>query len=74
MPGDKSIAAVELDEDDGVTVYVAAADPGEGNDSMLTQLVAHVVDLPLAKVRLRDPQHGRHDGVRPRVRAAASRT
>jgi aldehyde oxidoreductase len=53
MPGDKSIAAVELDEDDGVTVYVAAADPGEGNDSMLTQLVAHVVDLPLAKVRLR---------------------
>jgi len=53
MPGDKSIAAVEVDEDDGVTVYVAAADPGEGNDSMLTQLVAHVLDLPLAKVRLR---------------------
>jgi aldehyde oxidoreductase len=53
MPGDKSIAAVELDEDDGATVYVAAADPGEGNDSMLSQLVAHVLDLPLAKVRLR---------------------
>jgi aldehyde oxidoreductase len=53
MPGDKSIAAVELDPDDGVTVYVAAADPGEGNDSMLSQLVAHVVGLPLDKVRLR---------------------
>jgi len=27
MPGDKSVAAIELDPDDGVTVYVAAADP-----------------------------------------------
>jgi aldehyde oxidoreductase len=53
MPGDKSVAAIELDPDDGVTVYVAAADPGEGNDSMLTQLVASVLELPLAKVRLR---------------------
>lgn len=53
MPGDKSMAAVELDPDDGVTVYVAAADPGEGNDSMLSQLVAHVLELPRAKVRLR---------------------
>lgn len=53
MPGDKSVAAVELDPDDGVTVYVAAADPGEGNDSMLSQLVASVLELPLAKVRLR---------------------
>ncbi len=53
MPGDKSMAAIELDPDDGVTVYVAAADPGEGNDSMLSQLVAHVLDLPLGKVRLR---------------------
>jgi len=33
MPGDKSVAAIEY-SDDGVTVYVAAADPGEGNDSM----------------------------------------
>jgi aldehyde oxidoreductase len=59
MPGDKAIAAVELDPDDGVTVYVAAADPGEGTDSMLTQLVAHVLKLPLAKVRIvtRDTGH-----------------
>jgi aldehyde oxidoreductase len=53
MPGDKSIAAIELDADDGVTVYVAAADPGEGTDSMLSQLVAAVLELPPAKVRLR---------------------
>lgn len=59
MSGDKAIAAVELDPDDGVTVYVAAADPGEGTDSMLTQLVAHVLNLPLAKVRIvtRDTGH-----------------
>ncbi len=53
MPGDKSIGFVELDPDDGVTVYIAAGDPGEGNDSMIAQLVGSVLDLPLAKVRLR---------------------
>jgi aldehyde oxidoreductase len=52
MPGDKSIGFVELDPDDGVTVYMATGDPGEGNDSMIGQLVASVLDLPLAKVRL----------------------
>ena len=52
MPGDKSIGFVELDPDDGVTVYMAAGDPGEGNDSMISQLVASVLELPLAKVRL----------------------
>jgi aldehyde oxidoreductase len=51
FPGDKSISAVELEPDDGVTVYAAAADPGEGNDSMLTQLAAQVLELPLDKVR-----------------------
>ena len=51
FPGDKSISAVELESDDGVTVYAAAADPGEGNDSMLTQLAAQVLELPLDKVR-----------------------
>ena len=53
MPGDKSIGFVELDPDDGVTVYMAVGDPGEGNDSMVSQLVASVLDLPLDKVRLR---------------------
>ena len=51
FPGDKSMSAVELEPDDGVTVYAAAADPGEGNDSMLTQLAAQVLELPLDKVR-----------------------
>lgn len=51
-PADSAIAAVELDPDDGVTVYAAVADPGEGNDSMLSQLAAHYMDLPLNKVRL----------------------
>lgn len=51
MPGDKAMAAVELGTDDSATVYAAAADPGEGNDSMLTQLAAQVLELPLTKVR-----------------------
>jgi len=51
-PGDQSMVAVELDPDDGVTVYGAVADPGEGNDSMLSQLAADALDLPLHKVRL----------------------
>jgi aldehyde oxidoreductase len=58
-PGDSAIAAVELDPDDGVTVYAAAADPGEGNDSMFTQLAAQVLDLPLNKIRLVTRDTGR---------------
>jgi len=50
--GDSARVAVEIDPDDGVTLYAAAADPGEGNDSMLTQLAAHALDCPLHKVRL----------------------
>ena len=51
-PGDQSMVAAELDHDGGVTVFAAAADPGEGNDSMLTQLAAHLMNLPLDKIRL----------------------
>jgi aldehyde oxidoreductase len=51
-PGDASIVAAELDHDGGVTVFGAVADPGEGNDSMLTQLTAHLMNLPLSKIRL----------------------
>ncbi|MFZ5584564.1 MAG: molybdopterin-dependent oxidoreductase [Thermodesulfobacteriota bacterium] len=51
-PGDSATAAVELDADGGVSIYAAAADPGEGNDSMLTQLTAEVMGLALTKVRL----------------------
>ena len=44
--------AIELNPDDGVTIYAAIADPGEGNDSMVSQIVAHQLGLPLEKVRL----------------------
>jgi aldehyde oxidoreductase len=51
-PGDKANLSVEIDPDDGVTIYGSVADPGEGNDSMLTQIAAHRLGLPLKKVRL----------------------
>jgi aldehyde oxidoreductase len=44
--------SVEIDPDDGITIYAAVADPGEGNDSLLTQIAAHRLGLPLEKVRL----------------------
>lgn len=51
-PGDASVVAVELDDDGGVSVFGAVADPGEGNDSMLTQLTCEVMGLTMDKVRL----------------------
>ena len=58
-PGDGGIVAVELDQDDGLTIYCAVADPGEGNDSMLTQIASHVSNIPMNKIRLvtRDTDH-----------------
>ncbi len=52
MPGDASVAAAELDPDGGISVYTAAADPGEGNDAMLSQLTAEFMKIPLDRVRL----------------------
>ena len=51
-PGDVSVASVELDDDGGVSVYAAAADPGEGNDSMLSQLTAEFMNLSMNRIRL----------------------
>jgi aldehyde oxidoreductase len=51
-PGDTANVVVELDPDGGLTVFAAAADPGEGNDSMLIQIAAHLMDLPMEKIRL----------------------
>jgi aldehyde oxidoreductase len=58
-PGDASVAAVELDSDGGISVFAAAADPGEGNDSMLSQLTAEFMGITLDRVRLhtRDTGH-----------------
>lgn len=50
--GDKAKLSIELDPDNGVTVYAACADPGEGNDSMLTQIAAEKLGLPFEKIRL----------------------
>ena len=68
--GDAAVVSVELDPDGGVTVFGAVADPGEGNDSMLSQIAADMMGLPLGKVRLvtRDTDHTAASGP-----AAASR-
>ncbi len=51
-PGDVSVASVELDDDGGLSIYAAAADPGEGNDSMLCQLAARFMAMPIDRIRL----------------------
>lgn len=58
-PGDVGRAAIEIDPDGGLTIYSAVADPGEGNDSMLTQLASHASGIPMEKIRLvtRDTDH-----------------
>jgi aldehyde oxidoreductase len=50
--GDRADNSVEIDSDDNVTIYAAIADPGEGNDSMLSQLAAQVLGIPLERIRL----------------------
>jgi aldehyde oxidoreductase len=51
-PGDMATVAVELDTDGGLTIWGAVADPGEGNDSMLVQIAAYLMNLPMDKIRL----------------------
>jgi aldehyde oxidoreductase len=51
-PSDASNAAVELEPKGVLAVYASVADPGEGNDAMLTQLASHVMGIPPEKVRL----------------------
>ncbi|MGC8659806.1 MAG: molybdopterin-dependent oxidoreductase [Desulfomonilaceae bacterium] len=49
---DRSNVAVELNSDGGLTVYGSVADPGEGNDAMLTQIASHLTGIPPEKIRL----------------------
>ena len=49
---DRSNVAVELGPDDGLTVYGSIADPGEGNDAMLTQIASHLTGIKPEKIRL----------------------
>lgn len=51
-PGDVSVVSVELDDDGCINIYAAAADPGEGNDSMLSQLTAEYMGMSLDRIRL----------------------
>jgi aldehyde oxidoreductase len=69
-PLDKSEVAVEVDVDGGLTVYGSVADPGEGSDAMLSQIVAHLMPIPREKIRLvtRDSERTPNSGM-----AASSR-
>jgi len=49
---DRSNVAVELMPDGGLTIYGSIADPGEGNDAMLTQISSHLTGIPQHKIRL----------------------
>jgi aldehyde oxidoreductase len=49
---DRSLVAVELMPDGGITIYGSIADPGEGNDAMLTQIASHLTGIPSEKIRL----------------------
>jgi aldehyde oxidoreductase len=51
-PNDDAQLYIEMDKDNGITIYGAVADPGEGTESSLRQIAAHLLDLPLDKVRL----------------------
>jgi aldehyde oxidoreductase len=51
-PGDQGHVEIEVNPDDSVTIYAAIADPGEGNDAMLTQITAYVLGIPMDKVHL----------------------
>jgi aldehyde oxidoreductase len=51
--GDQGHVRVEVLTDDSIEVYGAIADPGEGNDAMLTQIAAYVLGIPQNKVILK---------------------
>jgi aldehyde oxidoreductase len=68
--GDESKMSVEINPDDGFTIYAAVADPGEGNDAMLTQMTAHYMEVPQEKVYLYTRDTDKTVGMGP---SAASR-
>lgn len=51
-PGDTGRVSIEVNPDDSITIFGAIADPGEGNDAMLTQIAAYVLGIPMDKIRL----------------------
>jgi aldehyde oxidoreductase len=51
-PNDASVVAVELGADGDLSIFAAAADPGEGNESMLLQLSGAFMNMPLGKIHI----------------------
>ncbi|MFH1117780.1 MAG: molybdopterin cofactor-binding domain-containing protein [Pseudomonadota bacterium] len=49
---DRSHVAVELMPGGGLTIYGSVADPGEGNDAMLTQIASHLTGISPDKITL----------------------
>ena len=68
--GDRGHVEVQVNPDDSITIFAAIADPGEGNDAMLTQIAAHVLGIPMNKVRLDTRDTSKTVGMGP---AAGSR-
>jgi aldehyde oxidoreductase len=64
-PSDISHVAVELESDGVLAVHGSVADPGEGNDAMLTQLASRAMGIPMDKVRLitRDTEQTPNSGI-----------
>jgi aldehyde oxidoreductase len=52
LAGDIAELSIEINPDNSFTIYAAVADPGEGNDSMLTQIAAERLSVPLEKILL----------------------
>ncbi len=50
--GDQGHVTVEINPDDTISIIGAIADPGEGNDAMLTQIAAHVLGVPQDRFKL----------------------
>jgi aldehyde oxidoreductase len=50
--GDKSEMSVQIEPDGGISIFAAVADPGEGDDALMTQIAAERMGIPRDKVRL----------------------
>ena len=62
--GDQGHVRLEVHEDDTISIIAAIADPGEGNDAMLTQVAARVLGVPQKQFKL-DDLHPQHRGMGP---------
>ncbi len=47
-----AVVNLKLDFDGGITILTGAADIGQGSSTLLTQVVAEVLELPMARIRV----------------------